>query len=436
MSKIVKVFFSMLVISILIAGCGADNTSTPTPTGATGDVTTAPAISEETEDQTPKDTWTKKYGGRGDDNLSDILQTDDGGLYLLGGANVEYEPERHGDIYLILIDSNGEVIWEKTYGPDKFGQSITYTPDGNLFIAGMLISGDTGIDLYLLKVDLEGNELWSKTISGPMDEWVNTIEATADGGYILVGNRVDPDELITYPGVAGYGGFEDRSNIMLVKIDEEGEAVWTKVFESEDNVMSVDGCQTPDGGYAVLATKLAYPKMNDNQVLLKVDENGDEVWSRIWEDGRTDGRDMLLDSDGNLVILSMFSASGDPREGDADILIIKMNENGEELWTTKFGKPDMVELGTTIMETSDGGYAIVVDRTRDLYASGSEMLLLKADANGQVIWSQVTGESQHFIIQGIVEHPAGGYLLAATSYRGSTADIVVIKTDADGNVGE
>jgi hypothetical protein len=436
MYKIAKVLLSMLVISILIAGCGADDTSTPIPTGATGDLTTAPAISEETEDQSPKDTWTKKYGGRGDDNLSDILQTDDGGLYLLGGANLEYEPERHGDIYLILIDSNGEVIWEKTYGPDKFGQSITYTPDGNLLIAGEVLSDDTGFDLYLMKVDREGNELWSKTISGPMDEWVNTIEATTDGGYILVGNSVDPNDFITNPGAAGYGGFEERSNAMLTKTDGDGEVVWTHVFESEDNIMSMDGCQTPDGGYAVLATNLVYPEMGDDQLLLKVDKNGEELWTKTWEEGGMNGRDILLASDGNLVILSMFSSSGDPRKGDADLMLIKMGENGEELWTTKFGEPDMVELGTAFMETSDGGYAVVVDRTRDLYRSESEMLLLKANSNGQVIWSQVTGKSQHFIIQGIVEHPAGGYLLAASSYQGSTADIVVIKTDANGNVGE
>ncbi|MGD8456444.1 MAG: PQQ-binding-like beta-propeller repeat protein [Anaerolineales bacterium] len=436
MSKIRRVLFSIFVISVLITGCGTDEPSKQAPTETTGDISEATSIPEEAEKETPEDTWTRFYGGIGDDNLSSILSTDDGGLYLIGGANVEYEPERHGDIYLIHIDSSGEVIWEKTFGPDKFGQSITYTADGKLLIAGMTLSEETGMDHYLLKVDLEGNELWSKTISGPMDEWVNTIIATTDGGYVLVGNRVDPDDFITNPGAAGYGGFENRSNIMLTKTDGEGEVVWTHIFESEENTISAKGVQTPDGGYAVLASILYYPDMGDDQLLLKVDENGEEVWSYTWEEGRANGRDLLLTSDGNLLLISLYSASGDPREGDADLMITKMSEDGDILWATTFGEPEVIEMGSAICETKDGDYIIVFDRTADLYNSPSEVVLMKLDANGEVAWEKVVTSGQHFMIRSVLEHPDGGYLMAASSYEGERADILVIKMDADGNVAE
>jgi outer membrane protein assembly factor BamB len=337
---------------------------------------------------------------------------------------------------LIRIDSEGEVLWERTYGPDKFGQSLTFGADGNLLVSGVTISDNTGIDVYLLKIDLEGNELWSKILRGPLDEWPHTIVETSDGGFILFGNCVDPNDFITDPGAAGYGGFEGRSNILLIKTNEMGEEVWRRVYESEDNIMSVGGVQTPDGGYAVVATIMYFPNQGDDQLVIKADENGEEVWSLTWEDGRTNARDMLLTSNGELLILSLFSASGDPREGDADILMTKLDQDGNEIWSKIFGEQEMVELGSALAETSDGGYIIVADRTKDLRRSPSEMILAKVSKEGQVIWEKCTARNPHFMIAGVTEHKAGGYLLVTNIQQADGFDILVVKTNAQGEVDE
>jgi hypothetical protein len=379
-------------------------------------------------------TWKKSYGESHDDEIFDILLTDDGRMYLLGGTNIEWEPERHADMYLILIDSTGEVLWEKTYETDTWGMSLADTSDGNVLIAGIKLGGDTGIDPYLMKIDPKGNELWSKTIPGPMDEWVNTVELTSDGGYILVGNRVNPNDFITDPSVAGYGGFDGRSNPLLIKIDAEGKEEWNHVYESENNIMTTKGLQTPDGGYAVFGTILYFPEPGDDQILMKVDESGEEEWTHTWEEGRTNARDFILTSDGNLVLISLFSASGDPRRGDADLMVSKVNLDGENIWETMYGESDIIELGSAITETSKGSYIIAGDRTRDLYGSHTEMLLIKVDPNGQVEWAEVVMDSPHFMIQGLLEHQKEGYIIAATDYSRGDAEILVIKTDAKGRV--
>jgi hypothetical protein len=382
------------------------------------------------------ETWWKTYGGSGGDEVFDFLQAEDGGLYLLGATNVQYESGRQADLYLIRIDSEGEVLWERTYGSHMFGQSITFTPDGNLLIAGVMLLGDMGFDAYLLKIDTEGNSLWAKTLSGPLDEWIHTVQQTSDGGFILFGNSVDPNDFITDPGAAGYGGFEGRSNILLIKTNEVGEEVWRRVYKSKDNILSTSGVQTPDGGYAVAASIVYFPEPGDDQLVLKVDENGEEVWSRTWEEGRTNARDMFLTSDGELLIITLFSASGDPREGDADLLITKLDQDGNEIWSTIYGEPEMVELGSALTETSDGSYMIVGDKTRDLHRSPSDMILVKVSGEGQVVWDKEVIQSPHFMIAGVAEHKAGGYLLVANTQQMYSFAILVVKTDAQGEVSE
>ncbi len=437
MSKKFRNLFILLVLSTLIVGCGSDEVPTSIPAEDSGRES-EPLPSQEVKTEVPAlaETWSKTYGGDGDDNVFDILSTDDGGLYLLGATNIQYEPESRADLYLIRIDSEGEVLWEKTYGSDMFGQSITFTADGNLLIAGITMSDDTGFDTYLLKIDTEGNSLWSKTLSGPLDEWIHTVQQTSDGGFMLFGNSVDPNDFITDPGVAGYGGFEGRSNILLIKTNEMGEEVWRRVYKNKDNILSTSGVQTPDGGYAVVASIIYFPEQGDDQLLIKVDENGEEIWSRTWEEGRTNARDMILTSNGELLIITLFSASGDPREGDADLLITKVDQDGEEIWSTIYGEPEMVELGSRLAETSDGSYIIVGDKTRDLRSSGSEMILVKVSKEGQVVWEKITAESSHFMIFGVAEHKDGGYLLAASVQKGYSFDILVVKTDAQGEVGK
>ena len=437
MSKIFSNLFILLVLSTLIVGCGSDEVLTSIPVEESGQES-EPLLSQEVKTEVPAvaDTWWKTYEGSGDNEVFDILLAEDGGLYMLGATNVRYEPERHADLCLIRIDSEGEVLWERTYGSHMFGQSITFTADGNLLIAGVTMLGDAGFDAYLLKTDTEGNSLWAKTLSGPLDEWIHTVQQTSDGGFILFGNSVDPNDFITDPSVAGYGGFEGRSNILLIKTNEMGEEVWRQVYESKDNILSTSGVQMPDGGYAVAASILYFPEPGDNLLLLKLDENGEEVWSRTWEEGRTNARDMILTSNGELLIITLFSASGDPTEGDADLLITKVDEEGEEIWSTLHGEPEMVELGSALAETSDGSYIIVGDKTRDLHRSSSDMILVKVSKEGQVVWEKNVISAPHFMITGVTEHKAGGSFLVASVHWGYAVDILMVKTDAQGEVDE
>jgi hypothetical protein len=125
--------------------------------------------------------------------------------YLLGGTSTsdssgeKSEASRgSGDYWVVKIDSVGNKFWDKTYGGnggDGVNTMIT-TSDGGFLLGGFSrsdISGDKseasrgGSDYWILKIDQAGNPLWDKTLGGDAIDYLWSLVATFDGGYLLGG---------------------------------------------------------------------------------------------------------------------------------------------------------------------------------------------------------------------------------------------------------
>ena len=103
------------------------------------------------------------------------------------------------------------------------------------------------------------------------------------------------------------------------------EVVWNETFDNGENVMGIGGAQAPDGEFYIVSSVLAYPEPYDALYVLKIDEDGSQLWSHRFDQERTNARDYLVTSSGNLLVGAMYSESGDPREGDADIMLVEFD---------------------------------------------------------------------------------------------------------------
>jgi TolB-like protein len=150
--------------------------------------------------------FAKTYGGEIYDRFYSVQQTSDGG-YIVAGVTHSFSSGGY-DIFLIKTDTNGNVIWAKTYGEisNEKAFSVQQTSDGGYIVAGVtdyfsVVYGD----IFLIKTDANGNVIWAKTYGGTSTDSASSVQQTSDGGYIVAG----------YTSSFGAGG----RDIFLIKTD-------------------------------------------------------------------------------------------------------------------------------------------------------------------------------------------------------------------------
>jgi hypothetical protein len=133
--------------------------------------------------------WDEMFVGKGNDIGTSVQQTTDGG-YVICGATGSYETETSGTL-LIKTDAAGNKLWDRTFGGERIsiGNSVQQTADGGYIVCGTTTSYETNkpIELWLIKTDAKGNKLWDKTFGDEIVAQGESVEQTTDGGYIVCG---------------------------------------------------------------------------------------------------------------------------------------------------------------------------------------------------------------------------------------------------------
>jgi hypothetical protein len=140
-------------------------------------------------DQNGNTQWNKTYGGTETERGIPLVNSEDGG-YVLAGSTVSYGAGSN-DFYLVKINVKGNMIWNKTYG-GEYGETVGYllnTVDGGYALVGYTESfGAGGRDIYMVLTDSEGKLLWNTTFGGSEYEGMGFSINTSDGGYLIGGN--------------------------------------------------------------------------------------------------------------------------------------------------------------------------------------------------------------------------------------------------------
>ena len=111
--------------------------------------------------------WEKTFGGSYSDQATSVQQTADGGYIVAGGTGFRRKgAQGTRGVYLVKTDINGNLLWEKTFGGNYYGYNK---------------------DIYLVKTNVNGDPLWEKTLGGNEGERGASVQQTADGCYIIVG---------------------------------------------------------------------------------------------------------------------------------------------------------------------------------------------------------------------------------------------------------
>ena len=259
---------------------------------------------------------------------------------------------------------------------------------------------------------------FAKTYGGIGYDFSYSVQQTSDGGYIVAG--------ATSSFGAGSG------DIILIKTDANGNISWAKTYGRAgwDEARSVQ--QTSDGGYIVAGRTNSFGAGSYDIILIKTNANGNISWAKTY--GGTDYEEassVQQTSDGGYIVAGRTYSFG---AGGYDIILIKMNANGNISWAKTYGGTDYEEA-SSVQQTSDGGY-IVAGATSSFGAGGYDIILIKTDANGNISWAKTYGGTDWDEARSVQQISDGGYIVAGRTYSFSVGsdDIFLIKTDANGDI--
>jgi hypothetical protein len=256
-----------------------------------------------------QDTWIQTYSpfyiGDGWYDVEDVIICQDGG-YAVNGTFVDYDAEMGIEWahwgFLMKTDNDGNFLWAKadtvSFMYENNSLAFVETSDSGFISA---VSGGN-----LIKRDSSGNREW--VING--DFGINSMCNTNDGNIIL-------------------GGCQNL-NIALRKIDEDGNTIWTQVYQIDDDYSICKSIiQTQNGGYA-LTGYLDYEGRADADIIvMKTDDYGDSLWTRTYDGyGLWDtGKSITEDSSGNIMV------AGEIDNPNSTGFLWYLDGEGNTIWT-------------------------------------------------------------------------------------------------------
>jgi hypothetical protein len=330
--------------------------------------------------------WDKRYGGTGDEYLSCLKQTRDGG-YVLGGftsSGISGDKTQplwgYYDYWIVKIDSVGAVEWDKRFGGIDRDQltALQQTRDGGYILGGWSWSGAGGdktqpnwdvicsssctADYWIVKTDSLGIKEWDARFGGSDIDYLTSLQQTSDGGYILGGySSSDAGGDRTEP-TRGYYDY------WIVKTDSLGIKQWDRRYGTNLSESLYSIKQTADGGY--LLGGIANAGINGDKTqpvwggfdfwIIKTDSLGAIQWDKDYGGIANEDEmgEIVLTLDGGYLIpgTSYSGISGDKSEanlGHEQTWIIKVNSTGVKQW-------DKTIFTNTGSADDENGYTVQV----------------------------------------------------------------------------
>jgi hypothetical protein len=360
----------------------------------------------------PDSLWCHLYGATGDEYLTSVMSTADGG-YILGGSTNSYGAGAY-DFWMLKTAANGDTEWCRTYGGplNDYGGNVGRTSDGGYFMTGYSSSFGAGDrDYRLIKTTANGDTLWTRTFGGTGTENVYWGLETADSGFILAGES---------------NSLGSHFRVWVVKVGADGDTMWSRTLSGQVDAGATYVAPTADGAFVVTGVIRPLGGGNGDFLLVKIAANGDSLWSHRYGTSVDEIPWCVRQTlDGGYVMVGASTRSN----GFTDVLLVKTNADGDSLWSLTYGEQVLNEKGFSVLQASDSGYVIAGE-------SGEEnggVLLVRTDSRGTVLWSRAFGGAAEEIGYDIQATADGGYVIAGGtySYGAGGADAWLVKTGAD-----
>jgi len=319
-------------------------------------------------------------------------------------------------LFKISMAQEPDTAWTGAYGneDDESGQSVVESLDNGFIVAGTRTPSVGFSNGVLLKTDDRGDILWTNTL-GEGATIESDVVWQADDGNIFVAGDINR------------GSFSD---MYLCKLNSDGDSLWLKAYGGDSNENTNDMVQTSDNGFVITGWTVSYGSGSFDVYLVRTDSEGDTLWTKTFGGTENDiGNSVKETQDGGFIVAGFSNSFSD---NNNDIYLIKTDENGDTLWTKTF-KINGNDIARSVIQTSDGGYAICGDT--DSFGEEKDFYLVKTNNDGDTLWTKIYGGNGTEIASSIRETEDEGMIMVGrtNSFGEGFDDVYILRTDSEGD---
>ncbi|WP_139420341.1 T9SS type A sorting domain-containing protein [Chryseobacterium mulctrae] len=214
--------------------------------------------------------------------------------------------------------------------------------------------------------------------------------------------------------------------------------VWQKDIKSSTQDFLSQVTTTVDQQYLItgssiqVAGKSAVPSVGSKQNngydfhLVKLNQQGEEVWEKYFSGQNHDFLSATVATQEGGFLLAGTSHSGkgldkkDASKGGSDIWLIRINEFGDELWQKTLGT-SQDEEARSVIQTADFGFMVAGNVQNAANGFGSkDVTVIRLDKNGKVLSEIILGGRGLDEVEKMIPTPDGGALLGVYSRSGKS----------------
>ena len=201
--------------------------------------------------------WTRTFGGSGGESGVAVRQLANDSYIAIGSTGSF--GTGYSSLYAVKADANGDSLWAKTFGGTgaDFGSDVEIAFDGGFLFSGWTASYGAGFyDAYLVKTDSDGNFLWDQTYGGAKEDRAYSVQLAMDGGYILTGIME--------------GSGTRLLDIYVIKTDPAGNSIWERTYGGSKSDIGRVIFQEPNRDYMLIGHTYSFTSGGSDIYILKL----------------------------------------------------------------------------------------------------------------------------------------------------------------------
>ncbi|MDH3939148.1 MAG: hypothetical protein OEV68_17655, partial [candidate division Zixibacteria bacterium] len=360
---------------------------------------------------TPPDTfWTKTFDS--DDSIEvsfkEILETRDGGYFLAGD-------KAFGGIrtnYVAKLDAAGNLEWDATGtlsgNPWREGGGAVELPNGTIHTSfSSKVSPSGNVDIVSRRYYTDGTSYPVGPVIGEdsISEFCTSV-IQAGTGFML----------------GGYSSEGSKHGPLLVKLDAQARFRWMRHYSIGITAFGADVTQTSDGGYA-LTGPAEFDSGNFDVFILKTTPEGDSAWMTSYGGSGNEQASAIVGTpDGGFVVAGYTTSFG---AGSLDMYFVRTDSVGAVIWQQTYGGTGG-DVAYDLRIANDGDFLVTgltIDGTGDLQG-----IILKLNCDGDTVWTKKVGAAQDQWLTLGMQTSNGRYLTAGSigPFPSGPADMFVV----------